>query len=77
MILTGNGAPAALNRLAREHAKLRLLADVRTDLVVCEIEGWDPNEYLRDLHALAASLDPLPGCPGLAGHEDDGPGVLL
>lgn len=31
----------ALNRLAREQIKLRLLADIRFDLAVCEIEGWD------------------------------------
>lgn len=30
----------ALNRLAREQIKLRLLADIRFDLAVCEIEGW-------------------------------------
>lgn len=31
----------ALNRLAREQIKLRLLADIRFDLAVCEIEGWN------------------------------------
>ena len=38
--LTGDDAPRALNTLAREQMKLRLLADVRTDMTVCEIEGW-------------------------------------
>ena len=59
-ILTGDGAPEALNRLAREQAKYRLLKDIRTDLAVCEIEGWDPRTYLRDLHALVAHFDPCP-----------------
>lgn len=31
----------AFNRLAREKMKLRLLADIRMDLMVCELEGWD------------------------------------
>ena len=36
----------AFNRLAREKMKLRLLADIRMDLMVCEMEGWDKLEYL-------------------------------
>lgn len=56
--LTGDGAPRALNTLAREQAKHRLLVDIRTDLAACQIEGWDHREYLADLHALIASLDP-------------------
>lgn len=56
--LTGDDAPQALNRLAREQMKLRLLADIRTDLVVCEIEGWDARDYLHDLHLLIAAHDP-------------------
>lgn len=39
----------ALNRLAREKMKYRLLADIRVDLIVCEIEGWDKLEYLNEL----------------------------
>lgn len=48
----------ALNRLAREQTKLKLLADIHTDMVVCEIEGWDHRAYLRDLHDLIAHHDP-------------------
>lgn len=58
--LEGEGAPAGLNRLAREQAKYRLLVDIRTDLAVCEIEGWSPREYLRDLHTVIAHFDPCP-----------------
>lgn len=36
----------AFNRLAREKMKLRLLADIRMDLMVCKLEGWDKLEYL-------------------------------
>jgi len=38
--------------------KLKLLADIRLDLVVCELEGWSPREYLRDLHRVIAQHDP-------------------
>ena len=60
-MITGEGASEALNRLAREQTKLRLLVDIRTDLAVCEIEGWDQGEYLRDLHRTIAHFDPCEG----------------
>ncbi len=46
----------AFNRLAREKMKLRLLADIRMDLMVCELEGWDKVEYLDELLALVQEL---------------------
>ena len=39
----------ALNELARHGMILRLLNDIRIDLAVCEIEGWDKTEYIRNL----------------------------
>lgn len=45
-----------LNRLAREQIKLRLLADIRFDLAVCEIEGWDKLEYLTELKSMIDDL---------------------
>lgn len=39
----------ALNRLAREQAKLNLLKDICFDITVCNIEGWDYIEYLLEL----------------------------
>ena len=39
----------ALNRLAREQMKCRLLQDIRVDLAVCEIEGWSQTEYIDEL----------------------------
>ena len=39
----------ALNRLAREQAKEKLLRDVLFDLNVCKLEGWDAKEYLDEL----------------------------
>lgn len=46
----------AFNRLAREKMKLRLLADIRMDLMVCELEGWNKLEYLDELLALVQEL---------------------
>lgn len=39
----------ALQRLAREEMKLRLLQDISMDITVCQIEGWDYKPYLREL----------------------------
>ena len=46
----------AFNRLAREKLKLRLLADIRMDLMVCELEGYSKLEYLDELLALLQEL---------------------
>lgn len=46
----------AFNRLAREKMKLRLLADIRMDLMVCELEGYSKLEYLDELLALMQEL---------------------
>lgn len=46
----------ALNTLAREHLKLRILADIRIDIQVCQIEGWDYKEYLGELKELIDSF---------------------
>lgn len=39
----------ALNDLARHRMIHRILADIRIDMEVCEIEGWDKLEYVRTL----------------------------
>ena len=46
----------ALNTLAREQLKQRLLADIRIDIQVCQIEGWDYKEYLQQLKELIDSF---------------------
>ena len=35
--------------LAREQMKLKLLQDIKFDVQVCKIEGWDYKEYLIEL----------------------------
>ena len=51
-VITDTNCAPSLNRLAREQMKLKLLADIRTDLMVCEIEGWSKMEYLNELKEL-------------------------
>ena len=56
IIIPDTATARALNRLAREQMKLRILADVRIDLTICEIEGWDQRECIDDLTAAITSL---------------------
>lgn len=46
----------ALNTLAREQLKHRLLADIRIDIQICQLEGWDYKEYLLELKKLIDSF---------------------
>lgn len=39
----------ALNALARHKMIERLYRDILVDMTVCEIEGWDKMEYIREL----------------------------
>lgn len=39
----------ALNRLARQQMIERLYRDILIDIAVCEIEGWDKMEYIKEL----------------------------
>ena len=45
-----------LNDLARHQMILKLLADIRMDMTVCEIEGWDKLEFLNMLKKEINSL---------------------
>lgn len=44
-------ARKALNDLARHQLIVKLLTDVRMDMMVCEIEGWDKMEFINILKA--------------------------
>lgn len=48
--------PKLVNELARKRFELRLLADIRLDLSVCEIEGWSKTEYIDELCELLNSI---------------------
>lgn len=45
-----------LNDLARHRAILRLLSDIRIDMEICEIEGWDKTEYINDIKSILNSI---------------------
>lgn len=55
-VITDTNCAPSINRLAREQMKLKLLADIRMDLIVCEIEGWDKMEYINELNELVNSF---------------------
>lgn len=42
----------AMQRLAREEMKLKLLADIAMDVQICQLEGWDYKSYIVDLVGL-------------------------
>lgn len=46
----------SINKLARDRFKEQILKDIMFDLTVCEIEGWDKLEYIRDLKKLINSI---------------------
>ena len=48
--------PKAVNDLARAQFKQKMLADVRVDLAICELEGWSKREYIDELIGLLRSL---------------------
>ena len=46
-----------VNDLARLKFKQRLLIDIRIDLMVCEIEGWNKKDYIKELKSLLNSIN--------------------
>ena len=46
----------AVNILARQRFKQKLLADILIDLTICEIEGWSKREYINELKNLINSI---------------------
>lgn len=44
------------NELARKKFEEKLLQDIRVDLMICEIEGWDKSEYIKELKRLINSI---------------------
>ena len=49
IIISDNETAKKLNELARHKMIVRLLDDIRIDLMICEIEGWSKLEYIRML----------------------------
>ena len=63
---------AAINRLAREQLKQRLLHDILLDLSVCRLEGWNPHEYIDELISLLVSLREKSGNAAEHAESSDG-----
>jgi len=41
-----------LQQACRHKMRVKLLADINADMVVCQMEGWDQTEYIRELYEL-------------------------
>lgn len=52
----GEQTEKALNNLARHQMIVRILNDIRMDMIVCEICGWDKMEYIQMLQDLLNSF---------------------
>lgn len=46
-----------VNTLARKKFQEQLLKEINFDLMVCEIEGWDKTEYIKELQKLLNGID--------------------
>ena len=46
-----------VNALARMKFQEQLLKEIMFDLMVCEIEGWDKREYIRQIRKLINGID--------------------
>jgi hypothetical protein len=46
----------SVNNLARLKFKEHLLKEIMFDLMVCELEGWDKKEYIKELKSLIDSV---------------------
>ena len=55
VIIPDKDTARALNDLARHTAIVRILNDIRMDMEICEIEGWDKMEYINMLKQLLNS----------------------
>lgn len=45
-----------VNELARKKFQEKLLQEVNFDLMVCQIEGWDKSEYIKQLQEILNSF---------------------
>ena len=56
IVLQSKECAKQLNDLARHQMIVRLYQDILQDMAICEIEGWDKQEYLRELKELINSF---------------------
>ena len=41
-----------LQQVCRHQTIVKLLADIAADITVCELEGWDKMEYIKQLREM-------------------------
>ena len=46
----------ALQNLAREQLKCKLLNDIKQDIIVCKLEGWNYTDYINELIELLKGI---------------------
>ena len=56
IILETQECAKALNELARHQAICKIQSDILIDMQICELEGWDRMEYIRQLQILLNSF---------------------
>lgn len=50
------GTRRAVQLVAREEMKCRIYTDILADMMICEIEGWDRLEYIKELQDMLNNL---------------------
>ena len=45
-----------VNELARQRFKAQLLSDILIDLMICEIEGWEKMQYIKEIRKLVNEI---------------------
>ena len=51
-----NQVGITLQKLARHQMIIHLYRDILADMAVCNIEGWDKTEYIKELRELLNSF---------------------
>lgn len=46
-----------VNQMARHTMRVKLLADIQKDMLICKLEGWDEMEYIHQLQDLLNSFN--------------------
>ena len=51
-----NEVRVTLQKLARHQMITHLYRDILVDIAVCDVEGWDKTEYIKELRDLLNSF---------------------
>ena len=73
LIIPDKDTAKALNDLARHKAIVRILSDIRMDMEICDIEGWNKTEFIRMLQDVINHFEIKKGGKADNGMEKDRP----